>query len=216
MWAAEAWQEDNEEARIRRRFGRILLASALLHLLVLLTVKFPPKDRSGAGFPVLTVMFKAMTPAPVRLPEPLPVTQESPPPRLLSQDAVAPAARVATKPPQVREPIKEVKPVVAEAPLPSAAINGTSKPVPGRDARTAPATGGVSVLMAIGEDGRVTEILWNRLPALTNEQFKRLENMLRANVYAASMAGTTVTEVVDVRGILGLQPERSRSAPDEQ
>jgi hypothetical protein len=60
--------------------------------------------------------------------------------------------------------------------------------------------------MSIGDGGLITQILWDRLPALTNEQLKRLESILRANTYPESMAGTMVTEVVDVRGLLGLSP----------
>jgi hypothetical protein len=73
-------------------------------------------------------------------------------------------------------------------------------------------TGGNTALIAIGADGRITDIVWNRLPALTNEQFLRLEAILRTNTYPESMVGQIVTEVVDVRGLLGLAPEPDRTS----
>jgi hypothetical protein len=64
--------------------------------------------------------------------------------------------------------------------------------------------------MVIGEGGRIQQILWRKLPALTKEQFERLEDILRTTTYAESMAGSTVTEIVDVRGLLGLPAVQGR------
>jgi hypothetical protein len=199
MWMAEEWREGDEEVRSRRRFAVILAFSALLHLVVLFAIKLRPSVPSGSGYPVLTVMFQTMAPAPSAS------LRSRPPAETLVKPPPLPRP-VAPAPSPVRETRPEVKLPAQEAQIPSKANSGTNRPAPGRDARASAAVGGFSVLMSIGDGGLITQILWDRLPALTDEQLKRLESILRANTYPESMAGTMVTEVVDVRGLLGLSP----------
>lgn len=209
MWLGE------EAPSEQRRLAVTLLVSSLLHVCALTLIKLPPKDHSGTGHPVLTVVFKTLTVAAAVATAPEPVAvfrvsavetplqpQSPPPPRLRAQDVVRPAKPVAAPALVPVVPLPVSKPVAKPSP-----------PAPGRDARTASASGGVSVLMTIGEGGRIDQIFWKTLPALTNEQFQRLESILRVNQYAESQIGTTVTEIVDVRGILGLPPASGEAAP---
>jgi hypothetical protein len=65
---------------------------------------------------------------------------------------------------------------------------------------------GYSVTMLVTREGRVTEIYWGQLPALTDEQFELLERMVRERRYPDR--GITnngpVVDTIDVRGLLGL------------
>jgi hypothetical protein len=74
--------------------------------------------------------------------------------------------------------------------------------MPGRPLNQPPKALGVPVTLVVGLDGRVEQIFWDQLPALTNDQFRRLEALIREKSYAA---GQTINELVDVRSLLNLQ-----------
>jgi hypothetical protein len=61
-------------------------------------------------------------------------------------------------------------------------------------------------MLVIGSDGRANQIYWDKLPALTDEQLRRVESAIRSRSYTP---GRTVTEVFDVREFLKLQPARN-------
>ncbi len=66
---------------------------------------------------------------------------------------------------------------------------------------------GFPVTFLVGPDGRVGEILWNQLPALTDQQLSMLEAIVRQRYYPPGLPGVrvrTVVEQLDVRGLLGL------------
>jgi hypothetical protein len=81
-----------------------------------------------------------------------------------------------------------------------------AQPALGRTSNAQPAAIGVSVLLVIGSDGQVDRIFWDKLPALTDEQLRRVEAAIRAKSY---IAGQTITEIFDVRGFLRLPREYS-------
>jgi hypothetical protein len=68
---------------------------------------------------------------------------------------------------------------------------------------------GVLVRLLIGTDGRVDQIFWDKLPALTDDQFRRLEAVIREKTYTA---GQTLNEIVDVRAILQLPPAQAQES----
>lgn len=201
-----------EAIRDQRRFAWTLGLSIALHVLVLASGKGLPRAPAGSGYPVLTVGFQSSAPPPSpgavaarRGVEPAPPTSVT----RASTKAELPARDPA--PDKVRPPERAPAGTALQA-APATPHQGplaTALPAaPGRDAHAEAAAGGVTARMVIGEGGRVRQILWRKLPALTREQFEQLEDLLRATTYAESMAGSTVTEIVDVRGLLGLPPVR--------
>lgn len=67
--------------------------------------------------------------------------------------------------------------------------------------------GEVSMLLVIDVGGRPGKIIWNSLPALTNEQLRILEARIRSRSYGQLPQGTTVNEVIDVFAVLGVKGE---------
>ncbi len=190
-----------------QRFGHALLASLLLHVLVLGYVKgVEPLRKSGYGG-ALSVSFRAaatvddkrgvVTPPPVTPPAPLSAT----PAMTQIQTAAPPLA--ASKPQPLSQPASSriVAPQRAAAPE-RAAESGI------RGSRTAlnRAPGVVDVLLVIGADGHPQGIYWDVLPALTRAQFEQLEAILRRQVYASS-TGARLTQEIDVFGLLGIGRE---------
>lgn len=57
-------------------------------------------------------------------------------------------------------------------------------------------------MLVIGEQGRVNQIIWDDLPALTDQQLNWLERSIRTKKYADSLDGQTVTEFIDVRALI--------------
>jgi hypothetical protein len=88
---------------------------------------------------------------------------------------------------------------------------------------TEPGTGfgdGYSAVLMVDPDGRVGEILWAALPALTEDQLRTLERAIREGAYPSSpraLGMRAINEPIDVRGLLNLPPSRARlQAPPEQ
>lgn len=200
MWHAAILPERPEE----RRFVALLAASALLHATLIAQLNLPPREVAGTGYPVLSVVLKKLAPPPA-----IESAEPALPP--LFTEAATPPLRATPTLNTAKPPMPAVAPEQSPltessaAPTPRPAI---TPPAPGRDAQGLAAAGGVSAHFLIGEQGRIHSILWNRLPALTNDQFQRLEALLRENEYPHAPAGSTLTEMVDVRGLLGLPPVR--------
>jgi hypothetical protein len=81
---------------------------------------------------------------------------------------------------------------------------------------TEPGTGfgdGYSAVLMVDPDGRVGEILWAALPALTEDQLRTLERAIREGAYPSSpraLGMRAINEPIDVRGLLNLPPSRTR------
>lgn len=220
MQASDGWDAFGEATRDQRRFAWTLGLSIAIHVLVLATGKGLPRQPVGTGYPVLTVGFTSPAPPPSpgslaasrgaeALPPP-PVPLLSAKPDLPARDLVRDKSRLPDRAPagtsmQPATATPHQGPVAAVLPA-----------APGRDAHAEAAAGGVTARMVIGEGGRIQQILWRKLPALTSEQFERLEDILRTTTYAESMAGSTVTEIVDVRGLLGLPAVRGMSTERDE
>jgi hypothetical protein len=187
-----------------QRFGHALLASLLLHVLVLGYVKgVEPLRKSGYGG-ALTVNFRASASVDGKpgVVTPPPVTPPAPPSATLAM----------TQAQSVPPPLPANKP----QPLPPSAASRVGTPqrtsLPeraaesgGRSTRTASSRGPgvVDVLLVIGADGHPKGIHWDALPALTTPQFEQLEAIIRRQVYASS-EGARLTQEIDVFGLLGI------------
>lgn len=184
----------------KRRLRLALAVSVLLHAILLLAWKPAPKPWKPADSAVLTVLLRG--PAP--LPASQPGTQQEQASVVLTQDSPAPAAfSVPPQAPPLQGAI--VPPAAHPQPAPAAATPApvALQPTPGRVSNSAPAAVGVTVLLVVGEEGRVEQIYWNQLPALTDEQLRRVEALMRQKTYRPSQ---TINEVVDVRSLLNLSP----------
>lgn len=194
---------DNEE---EQRFAHALLASILVHVLVLGYVKgVEPLRKSGAGGALL-VSFRA-SPA-------ISGTQNPEPPPVRSQAEVSPATLRPAPATQVRPAVKSVQP----APARVAPQQVSTQPVPSSNATGPVRTsvrrgpGVVDVTLLIGPDGHPQTLVWDQLPALTRAQFEQLEAMIKQQTYA-STSGARLTQEVDVFGLLGIGRRASSAAP---
>ena len=177
-----------------------LLLSLLLHLGMLAFWKLPPLILAMEGQKVLTVIL--LPPQPSSLPEaemqavPEPELADSVPPPLPAEHAKAPEHE--PEPPVERR----------EAPVPPASI--THQPAAESELfQAAPANPIVETrdnqialqaqaLLVIGADGSVGQIIWKSLPAVTEEELRRMEQMLRSGAYQATGRKYPVTQTIDI------------------
>ena len=191
----------------RRRLQLTLAASVALHATLLLGWKPAPKLWKPADTAVLTVLLRG--PAPV--PASQAAAKQEQTSAVLSQEAPAPAVfSVPVQAPQQRAVVPTAAPA-QPALAPAAPAPVALQPTPGRVSNTVPVPVGVTVVLVVGEEGRVEQIFWNQLPALTNEQLRRVEALIRQKTYRPSQ---TVNEVVDVRGLLMLAPAHPAEDPN--
>lgn len=196
-WSHEEWQHDDE-----RRFRVTLGLSLAIHAVLLLAWKLPPPAWKPVDSAVLTVVLRGATTAvPVSVPVPEPPRDV---PVLVQKDSDLARFSVPPKP-QTPAPAAPVPPrLQPKAGGEPGRIVG--KPSPGRVTAVAPAAVGYSVMLVTDGEGRVGQIYWDKLPALSDEQLRKVERALRARKYLPSQ---TVTEVFDVRDFLKLAPARS-------
>lgn len=200
-WSHAEWKHDDE-----RRFHLTLGLSVLLHALLLLAWKLPPQVWKAADHAVLTVVLRGAAPLAQSSPE---LAQPKPEVSVLVQKDPGPAAFSVPPRPVVQG--AAARPEVRPQPVLSASQGRlAAQPTQGRPSNSAVAAVGVTVMLVIGGDGRVQQIFWDKLPALNDEQMRRLEAAIREKTYAA---GQTRNEIVDVRSILKLPPARSEDSP---
>jgi hypothetical protein len=199
-----------------QRFGHALLASLLLHVLVLGYVKGVEPLRKLGYSGALSVNFRASAAVDDKrgVVTPPPVTPLAPPtatpaatPAMTQTQTVAPPLP-ANKPQPIPQTAvsRLVVPQRAAAPE-RAAENG----VRGTRAAASRGPGVVDVLLVIGSDGHPQGIYWDALPALTRAQFEQLEAIIRRQVYASS-SGARLTQEIDVFGLLGIGREPAPAA----
>lgn len=196
MWFVS--QEDEQ------RFAHALLASLLVHVLVLGYVRgVEPLRKSGSGG-ALTVSFRTSAAIDEKpgVAAPPPVVEPLPP----SLTAAMTQARIPAPPlPSVKPP--PLPPQRAAAP--DHALESGTRGIR-RASNRGP--GVVEVRLVIGTDGHPQGIYWDSLPALTTSQFVQLEGMLRRQVYA-STPGARLTQEIDVFALLGIGGEPAAAAP---
>lgn len=194
-----------------RRLAWAFCVSVVIHVLVISQAKIDRERRLGTGsaftvtLPSPRVSDGGDSP-PARLAAP--VAGLSAPTVLLKSGveraAVAkPTPRQAVAPKYVGSDELTVQQQVAARPLqPGKSSVKASPRAPDRG------PGVVDVLLVIGHDGHPRGIHWDRLPALTNDQLRELEALVRRQVYP-SMEGARLTQTIDVFGLLAI----SRRAP---
>lgn len=200
MREASYWRHDEWKHEDERRFKVTLVVSAVLHALILLTWKIPPQMRNAVDSTVLTVVLRGTSSSAT-----VSVTQrdqekrpDDEPPVLglkAPEPVVLPSQRYATS----------MAPIATKSGTTGDAGRLAKQATPGAVVNVPPRPAGVTVMLVIGGDGRVNEIYWSTLPALTDEQLRRVERAIRGRAY---MPGQTVTEVFDVREFLKLPPVR--------
>ncbi len=192
-WSHAGWVRDD-----KWRLQLTLAISITLHAVLLFAWKLPSELRKVTEHQILTVILRGATAVDSGA---KPLAQEREVTILVRKSVQSPSFSVPSKP-EVRTPAA----VVSNRPQPAAPGRQgqlADQSSPGRASNSSPAPVGVAVLLVIGSDGRVTQIFWNKLPALTNEQFHRVEAAIQAKSYAP---GQTVSEVFDVREFLKLPP----------
>jgi len=206
-----SWEEE-------RRFVHALLASLLVHVLVLGWVKGVEPLRKAGYAGALSVSFRALT-SPQSPPEvPAPATRRTA--ATMTDASRRSPARVAAPPHPVAKPVPAARPAQASPTPPSARpAEARSGSAPARTSR-ARAPGVVDVMLIVGADGHPSGIYWDHLPALTNAQFQQLEAIIRRQTYP-STPGARLTQEIDVFALLGIgraapaasQPPRGGSPP---
>jgi hypothetical protein len=199
-WSPTEWKHDDE-----KRFQRTLGLSVLLHALLLLAWKPPPQIWKAADHAVLTVVLRGV--APLAQSSPAAVAQKQDVAVLVQQQPAPATFSVPPKPAASGTSAPSAtRPQSTPAASPARVV---AKPTPGRLSNAPPAAIGVTVLLVIDGNGRVGQIFWDKLPALTDDQFRRLEAVIREKTYTA---GQTLNEIVDVRAILQLPPAQAQES----
>lgn len=200
-WSHAEWKHDDE-----KRLQFALGLSVLLHAVLLLAWKLPPQVWKAADHAVLTVVLRGAAPLAPSTP---PAAEQVHELAVLVQKD--PATAAFSVPPKPAAPAAAVVPATRPQPaLAASQARLSTQPTPGRLSNSIPSVVGVTVTLVIGPDGHVRQMFWDKLPALTDEQFRRVEAAIREKTYAA---GQTINEVVDVRGLLKLPPARLEEIP---
>lgn len=195
-----------------QRFAHALLASLLVHVLVLGYVKgVEPLRKAGLGG-ALNVSFRssaatAEEQAPVPPPKPAPPAATA----ALAQTRVAAPPLATPKLQALPPPAPVAERKGAQRPAASAVRSAEGQASRAR-ASNAKGPGVVEVLLIIGSDGHPQGIYWTALPALTTAQFEQLEAIIRRQVYASS-AGARLTQEIDVFDLLGIGRRAPPPAP---
>lgn len=208
MSSIDGIEADVECARLARqdqehRLVLALVFSVLGHFVLIVTWKLPPTYWQQRGQTPLSVSFRPGLP-PASAPgqamvearktsTPTAVVASSKPAEHVMPAAPATAGRPQTETPsRVRSDVPPVKP----QPLaPGAPAVGSSTPL-------APQPLAVSVVLTLGESGQVQQIIWNQLPALTNEQLRRVEAAIRNRGYGRGSGNRVIEESLDIRPFL--------------
>lgn len=170
-----------------RRFALSLLISILLHTAVLLMERRPAPARSQTLSGPLEVSFRG---------------------RERAQLAAEPTAK---------EGLAEVKldsdsrPPVLSAQTPGAVQVSAVPATPRRQAFKPGSPGEARLVIVVGDKGRPGELIWEYLPAITQEQFDQLEQQLRTRIYANVRRGTPIAQTIDVFALL--QEAQRRKSP---
>jgi hypothetical protein len=108
----------------------------------------------------------------------------------------------------------------AAAAAPSATVSEPLPPLPAPPVAASAvrkgAGNGVVVVLMVAPDGRVGDIYWDQLPAMTDEQLLQIEATIRQRHYPSNLdvAGPRrITETLDVRAMLKLLPTPGHTDP---
>ncbi len=172
VWQSASLQDE-------RSFKTALILSVLLHMLLLAYAR-PTMELAQRGDKVLTVSLTSS--AETTVPESAEKSDAD------AQNVIALPAKPNTRPEQtVRTTVKPdrgAQPAEEQIAAKSGLVmsRGHSK---------------VQVLLVIDSGGKVTQIHWRQLPAMTDEELKRLEEGLRQKIYLSNGLEYTVIEELD-------------------
>jgi hypothetical protein len=194
----QRWQS-RPDAAIRAA----LLLSVVIHLAVFIFCKLPTMPSIDEGYATLTVVIlppwrggKKMEADRQVFPEKPVETLPNPEP--MKPGVNKPAALFMPKPmPLSSKVVRQSNPVTTE----SMANDEKDVPlpvVPGVENHQNQSLVRAQALLLVGEDGHVQAIVWNRMPAVTEEELKRMLSELRAKVFLATGKTYTTTEDVEV------------------
>lgn len=203
-----------------RRFALAMCLSLLIHGLVMFGWRNQPLLRQAIADGTLIVSFRAQSPAEVPRAEMRQAEPESPRRDEAEKPVVlsAPSSAMRVAPTANRQP----SPVLASVPAQLDEPRHAAPPAPRQGEGVVPATpsrrarrpGEVAIIIIVDHDGRPGQIFWDRLPALTDEQFARLKLAVRSRVYGTAVAGTRLDEVINVFALLNASEPHRDSAGD--
>ena len=193
----DAWQRaDEEDKRLLLMVG----VSLILHATVLWLWKAPTATGSMTISP-LTVFL------PERADSKPPVTAASVP----SVDVTTPVLAATPEPvvvPSVLAPVAAAVPPKTPVPPSAPAVANVPNTTTPHD-RSHRHADGVAVVLRVNTDGEVIQVFWDRLPAINNEQFNRLEAIVRTRRFGSHVTERSITEIIDVRALLDLPPAQA-------
>ena len=76
----------------------------------------------------------------------------------------------------------------------------------GGESRNLRKPGEARVMLEVNADGSIGQIIWDLLPAMTDEQFNKLEAAIRARGRPGPSSNSFVRETIDVRDYIGTSP----------
>ena len=186
------------------RLIRALVFSVVVHLALLLFWVPQHLQARQTGSSVLTVMLSKPADRPSgSIQQPVVSPQQGKAVEYLTSKAVT-DLHVLVEPANV-DPAKQ-RAMSAEAVSKAPGGEQTATPqaaASGGEYRSARRPGEARVALEIGEDGRVGQILWYQLPAMTDEQLFRLEATIRERYKLQSESGHFVRQTIDVRDFIG-------------
>ncbi len=176
-------------------FRAALFLSALIHVLGLLYLKLPPPSQILQGKPALSVILAKPKDVGSPIPEPI---SSSPIKRQPLEESSLP----------VTQPVQQEE-VKIEASTAETSLEMAAEPDAGETLQDVPAdpvtpsaqiveAGKVQVVLQIGENGAVRQIIWNALPAITDRALQHMEAQLRMKIYLVTGSSYTVTEIVEI------------------
>jgi hypothetical protein len=195
---AQRWQS-RPDAAIRAA----LLLSAVIHLAVFVFCKLPPMPSIEEGYATLTVVILPPWQGGKKMEEAPQVFPEKPVETLPSPEPMTPEVSKSTTLAMPKQTPLSSKAVHPSNPVTTESMANDEKDVPLPvvpvvENRQNQSLVRAQALLLVGEDGRVQTIVWNRLPAVTEEELKRMLSELRAKVFLATGRTYTTTEDVEV------------------
>ena len=191
------------DRRYSERLIQALAVSLALHMVVL-ALKFPQRPPSQeTGATMLSVSFSNANDAMAKVLNTASQLKSLKPHELLAQDKASTfALHVIPKaaPQTVTAPAQEQKIVNVDG---STQADTKGAKTWGAESRYVHKPGAARVLLEINADGQIGQIIWDMLPALTDEQFNRLEAAVRARGRRGLSGNSFVTETIDVRDYIG-------------
>ena len=205
QWLPVSWWADEENKRLLLMVG----VSLTLHVgvLALWKARVASGSMTKSELSVFLPRAPSVSVAPAEDNLPLPATPEK---------IAVPMTPVVAKPATVAPllpPSAKVSPATLASP--SSAPSADHAPIAAPQQVLAKRQAdGVTVILRVNAEGKVIQIFWNRLPAIDNAQFDRLEQSVRARQYGTHVSDRTISEIIDVRGLLSLPPAQSEVLPN--